>query len=225
MRRATLGLAAAAVIAGAVGFAGAAQASPSYLTLDQTYGASPNNVLTVGDVNWIVDSCSVNLGNGSCSQIALVLNGANVQFEATTATTGVFAALSSLSSISDFSVDFEEFTTSGSKSFGQSFYNVTGGTGVDSASLVVGPNTSGSYVNGIQSNSTIGNAASGYPGLISFAPVNDVIYLADNHVTSGLTTITAGTPVPEPGSVALFGLGLIGIVVVRRRAASRAAGV
>ena len=221
MRRSALGLAAAAVIAGAVGFAGTAKAGPSYLTLNQLYNGSSSTELTYGDYNWVIDSSSIKAGSGTLSQIALVLNGANVEFEATTATPGVFAALSTLS-ITDFSVDFEEFTTSGNKSLGQSFYNVAGGTGVDAAALVVGPATNGPYVNGSASNSSIGNAASGFPSMISFTPVNDVIYLADNHITAGLVTITAGTPVPEPGAVTLLGLGLIGLGVVRRRSILRA---
>ena len=220
MRRSALGLA-AAVIVGAVGFAGAAQAGPSYLTLSQTYNNSPSNVLTFGDYNWIIDSCSA--AGSACSQIAMVLTGANVQFEAVTSTPGVFAALDTLS-ISDFTVDFEEYTTSQNASLGQSFYTVAGGTGSDAAGLQVGPGTQG-YVNGSAQNSTIGNAASGFPSMISFAPVNDVTYVSDNHITAGLTTITAGTPVPEPATIGLLGLGLVGLGLARRRSAARTAAV
>ena len=215
MRRIAVGLA-AAVIAAGVGVAGRAEAGSSYLLLSQTYGVSSSNVMTVGDINWIVDSCSVLSGSGACSNIALVLNGSNVQLEATTASPGVFTSLSTLS-IADFSATFEEYTTSLNKTIGSSFYAAQGGSGPDAASLIIGPSTTGAYVNGSASNSTVGNTASGFPGSLSFTPVNDLIYVSDNHITSGLVTISGGTPVPEPSAIAVLGLGLMGLAATRRR--------
>ena len=54
MRRMTLGLAAAAVIAGSVGFGGAAQAVPSYVSL----GTNGNTLTDSSGNTWYVNSCT-----------------------------------------------------------------------------------------------------------------------------------------------------------------------
>lgn len=195
MRRMTLGLA-AAVIAGSLGFGGAARASVTLVA---------GNSLTVGDLTWSVVSCTFT--NSSCGNLAMSLYGTGIVITGNPPP----ATITSVAGAGvDFTATIEEFTISGANTIGSASLTSNGGTGADSATIV---NAFSNVTIGF-----VGNAASLHPtASIAFTPVNDVYYKMDNNVTAGLVSVAGGTPVPEPAAFGLFAFALLAVAAVRLR--------
>ena len=211
MRRTTLGLAAAAVIAGSLGFGGVAKAGVGPVTLNV------NNSVTAGSDTWVVQTCTYN-GAGGCSDLAMTATGTGVTVSGWTGS--AVEALSKLDTggVSDFSVTLVEYTSpypTGAATISSATLTAVGTTNGGSASVST---KSGSNVIPL---GTIGFSGSGYGGAISFSPVNNVTYNMDVPLTLALTSVSYGTPVPEPSAIAVFGFSLLLLAGVRTRGALR----
>ena len=200
MRRMTLGLAAAAVIAGSVGLAGKAEATIVTLAAGQT--------LTSGNLTWLVVSCAfTNSTDSACGNLEMTASGNGIVITGNPAP----ATIQSVAGTgTDFTAVIEEFTVNNAATIGSASLISSGGTGADSATIT---NAQTNILIGY-----VGNAASTHPvSSISFTPVNDIYYSMDNHVSGGLVSVSAGTPVPEPASFGLFALALLATAAVRLR--------
>lgn len=60
----------------------------------------------------------------------------------------------------------------------------------------------------------------GVPGITSASGAGTITSTGGGSTTSGGSTSTGGTPVPEPGMLGLFGAGIIGLAMARRRRAN-----
>ena len=215
MRRMTLGLAAAAVIAGSVGCGGAARAGAlSYVLLNDLNGTA--DYVQVGNVQWSVVFGSCTFTNSSCGSLAISASGSGngivITGYVSSPAPPPFPSIASIAgSGTDFTVQLNELATSGS--IGTATLSSNGGSGSDSATVF----KSSGVVNGTTANSSVGNAFSLYPGSISFTPVNDVVYHMDNSVTAGLVSVSIGQPVPEPASLGILALALLLTAAVRLR--------
>lgn len=205
MRRMALGLA-AAVIAGVVGFAGAAQAGlVTSLALTDAYSGT-GDYLQQGNVQWdITATC----GATNCSQLYATIGGNGIAISS-----GTSEPISSIVSGGDFSVTFEEYALSGG--FTSASFSSIGGSGTGVAQIF--DNSSGNYINNNDpALSTIGNSASGKPSTISFATANDILFAIDTKNAVGLQSVSVGQPVPEPGSAGLVGFGLLALASIAYR--------
>ena len=214
MRRSALGLAAAAVIAGALGFAGAAQALPAYASL----GADGNTLVDSSGHTWYIQSCLFN-GTGGCSNFVMYNDGSGIGLAGAPGVSAAsFPTLGSeiQGSSTDITIDLFEYTgaaaLTGSASIGTAHLSSVGATAGGTATVNL-YDTSGNITNTY----TVGLAGSSVQSAVSFTPVNTVEYQMDVPLTTGLVTVTYGTPVPEPGSAAVVALGLLGLAAVRRR--------
>ena len=215
MRHVGSGLAALAAVGFGVGVlalpAPAEATVVSYLGLTNT-----SDTLVVGNATWSVSVACANLSGTVCSSLALMAGAGN-----NAVITGYTGSISSPTLVSiasvaggaaDFTVSLKQVMSSGTVSSASMFVN--GGAGSDSAVVQsYDPNTL-SYVdvNNSPSLSTVGTAPN--PATISFNPVNNLQFAMDNNVTTGLVTITAGQPVPEPGSIGVLGVALLGLGAV-----------
>ncbi len=202
MRRMVVGLAAAA-LAGVVGFGGAAQAGATYVTL------TPGNTLaTSGGVSWYVNDCIYN--GGGCSNLVMSPNGSGITISAAPGG-GALSALVQ-PGVTDFTVDLFEYTGS---SFGAgpatlSFASVSSVGGTDGGTVAI--TTSNGSVG------TIGWPGSGsYPEDLSLTPSNLVEYNGDAPLTTTLTSVSVGAPVPEPASFGLMAFALLAVAAIRFR--------
>lgn len=217
-----VGLVAAAVIAGSVGFGGAAMATPAYVLLSDNASTLTNG----SGETWAVNSCGGT--NVSCSNLAMQLSGGGIIISGFSA--GSPAAFPSLASVvtnptlpADFTVYIEEFTsgvTPPNSITSASLFAVGGaansiGGQVTIGSTNGGPNV-GHYVNATLAASSIGNALSGYPSSITFSSAqNDVIYAMDVNISSDSQTVSLN--VPEPASFGLLAVALGLTAFIRRR--------
>jgi len=216
----TLGLAAAAVIAGSVGLAGKAEALPSYITLN----GSPSSTLADGALNWTLSSCSTGTTNVCASLVMYANNGAltfaglpNVGNTAFQPLSSVFAS----GSVTDLTVDVTATTANGLNGIGGASVAASGTIGVTSGGT--GTVFPGGSFSGLGS-FIIGLPGSGgtYPQSVSFNPVNSVEFSMDIPLSGTLNTVTyGGTPVPEPGALSLLAVSLLMMGAVRFRAARR----
>ena len=219
MRRTTLGLAAAAAIAGSLGFGGVARAGAlTHVALTDT-----TDYLQIGNIEWQVTSGCVAGAGTVCSNVVMSAAGVGSGITITGASPNatnptIFPSIASVAGgSSDFSVTIEEFTADSSNSISSATMSVIGGSASDTA--LVTATVSGSPINGAAQNSTVGNAVSltyAKP-YITFSPTNDVMYHMDINVTSGLVSVSGGTPVPEPGALALVATALLATAAVRRQ--------
>ena len=214
MRRSALGLAAAAVIAGAVGFAGAAQALPAY----QSLGTNGNTLTDSSGNTWYISSCSFG-GTGGCADFVMYNDGNGIGLAGAPGVSATsFPTLGSEISngASDVTIDLFEYTGStfftGSATIGSAHLSSVGTT-AGGTSTVYLYNASGNVTNTY----SIGLSGSNVQSAVSFTPVNTVEYSMDVPLTTGLVTVTYGTPVPEPSGASLVGLGLLGVAFIRRR--------
>ena len=219
MRRMTLGLAAAAVIAGSVGLAGRAEALPSYVSL----GAGNTLVDSSGNT-WYVNSCSFGGTNG-CSNFVMYNDGTGIGLAGSPASPSAssFPTLGSEIQLPSKDVTITLFEYSGG-SYGVGATTITsahltavgttnGGTATVTAyypPFIIPPNT-------VQY--TIGLPGSGKNPSVSLTPTNTVEYGMDVPLTTGLVTVTYGTPVPAPGPLGRMVVGLLAAAVVRYRSA------
>ena len=214
MRRSALGLA-AAVIAGAVGFAGSAKALPAYVSL----GAQGNTLTDSSGNTWNIQSCTFN-GTGGCNNFVMYNDGNGIGLAGAPGVNATsFPTLGSeiQGTATDITIDLFEYTGNNSNyggpaTIGSAHLSSVGTTAGGTATVNL-YNTSGSITNSY----TIGLAGSSVQSAVSFTPVNTVEYQMDVPLTTGLVTVSYGTPVPEPGSAAMVGLGLLAVVFVRRR--------
>ena len=205
MRRTTLGLAAAAVIAGSLGFGGVARALPAYVSLGtDASGVPPSPSLTAGPLTWYVVSCSTGSTN-VCSNLVMYDSGLGTVTVSAAPSSGQFQPLSSVyvaGTVTDLTLTLAAY--SGATQY--SGANIISGAS-ESEVITSGPGTGGS--SGISTSvsspvrhsvglGTIGLPTSGHSGSVSFTPVNNVQYAMDIPLTPTLTTVTLGTPVPEP---------------------------
>ncbi len=214
MRRMTLGLAAAAVIAGSVGLAGKAEALPAYLTLNSIgAGSPPSPYLSDAPLTWYITSCSTGTTD-VCGNLVMYADAGALTFAAAPVG-GVFQPLSSVyvpNTVTDLTIIVRGFTgsilTGGPATISSAAVSEVvasgGGTG-GSASVGTGT-TSAPFFSGL---GTIGLPTSGDPASISFAPVNNVQYIMDIPLTAALNTVTFGTPVPEPAAFGLLAMSLV----------------
>ena len=226
MRRSALGLA-AAVIAGAVGFAGAAKALPAYKLL-----GTVGNTLTDSSGNtWNVQSCSFG-GTGGCNNFVMFNDGNGIGVAGAPGTgSGVLGAEglptlgSEIQTVSgttyqDVTVHLYEYTGatffSGSATIGTANLTSSGPTR-GGASLVSAYSTSSSHIS-----YTIGLSGSGYSSSVSFTPVNTVSYQMDIPFEGTTSFVTFGTPVPEPPSLGVLAAAVIVMASARYRKARRA---
>ena len=218
MRRMTLGLAAAAVIAGSVGLAGKAEALPSYVSL----GTHGNTLIDSSGNTWYVNSCSFGGTNG-CSNFVMYNDGTGIGLAGSPASPSAssFPTLASeiQTNFADVSVDLFEYS-------GGSF--AVGANTITSAHLTAVGTTNGGTAtvtayyppNGsTTSQFVIGLPGSGKNPSVSLTPTNTVEYNMDVPLTTGLVTVTYGTPVPAPGPLGLLVVGLMAAAFVRYRSA------
>ena len=222
MRRMTLGLAAAAVIAGSVGLAGKAEALPSYVSL----GTNGNSLIDSSGNTWYVNSCTFG-GTGGCSNFVMYNDGTGIGLAGSPASPSAssFPTLGSeIQTVAgtpptvygDVTVDLFEYTGATQGSGPNTITTAsltangptTGGTATVTAYYNPGPTT-------IQS--IIGLPGSGKNPSVSLTPTNNVEYGMDVPLTAGLVTVTFGTPVPAPGPLGLMVVGLLAAAVVRYR--------
>ena len=220
MRRMTLGLAAAAVIAGSVGFGGAARATPAYVLLSDNVTTLTNG----SGETWAVNSCGGT--NVLCSNLAMQLSGGGIiisGFSAGPAFPSLASVVTSPASPADFTVAIEEYT-SGANSITSASLVAVGGTAKSIGGQITIGSTNhslnaGNYVNVTLAASSVGNAASGYPSSIAFnSAQNDVIYNMDVNISPDSQTVSFG--VPEPASFGLLAVALGLMAFVRRRRAA-----
>ena len=216
MRRSALGLA-AAVIAGAVGFAGAAQALPAY----QSLGTIGNTLTDSSGNTWNIQNCVFN-GTGGCADFVMYNDGNGIGLAGAPAVSATsFPTLGSeiQPGVTDITIDLFEYSGgtffSGPATIGHAHLSSVGTTagGTSTVNLYdTNGNITGTY--------TIGLSGSSVQSAVSFTPVNTVEYQMDVPLTTGLVTVTYGTPVPEPSGAPLVVLGLLGLAFVRRRLAT-----
>lgn len=204
MRRMGLGLGlAAAAVVGVLGFGGVAQATPTYVTL-----TSGNTLATSSGVSWYVNGCIYN--GGGCSNLVMSPNGSGITISA--APGG--GALSTLvqPGVTDFTVDLFEYTGSsiGAGPATLSFASVSSVGGTDGGTVTIAPS------NG--SGGTIGWPGSGpYPEHLSLTASSYVEYNGDAPLTTTLTSVSVGAPVPEPASFGLVAFALLAVAAIRFR--------
>ena len=220
MRRMTLGLAAAAVIAGSVGFGGAAQAVPSYVSL----GTNGNTLSDSSGNTWYVNSCTFGGTNG-CSNFVMYNDGTGIGLagapgfgSGTLGSNGLPTLGSEIQpSYADVTVDLFEYTGSsffsGSNTITSAHLTAVGTTNGGTATITAYYPPSG----GTTSQFVIGLPGSGKNPSVSLTPTNTVEYSMDVPLTTGLVTVTYGTPVPAPGPLGLMVVGLLAAAVVRYR--------
>ena len=214
MRRSALGLATAAVIAGAVGFAGSAKALPAYVSL----GASGNTLTDSSGNTWNIQSCTFN-GSGGCANFVMYNDGTGIGLAgAPGPSASSFPTLGNeiQGNATDITIDLFEYTGStfftGAATIGTAHLSSVG-TAAGGTSTVSTYDSSGNVTGTYK----IGLAGSNVQSAVSFTPVNTVEYQMDVPLTTNLVTVTYGTPVPEPSGAALVVLGVLGLAVARRR--------
>ena len=218
MRRMTLGLAAAAVIAGSVGLAGKAEALPSYIKLN----GSPSSTLLDGTLTWTLTSCNTGSTNVCANLVMYANNGALTFAGLPNVGNTAFQPLSSVfvsGSVTDLTVDVTATTNNGLNGIGGASVAASGTIGVTSGGT--GTVFPGGSFSGLGS-FTVGLPGSGgtYPQSVSFNPVNSVEFQMDIPLSGTLNTVTyGGTPVPEPGALGLLAVSLLMMGAVRFRTA------
>ncbi|MBW4092090.1 MAG: hypothetical protein HIU82_13430 [Proteobacteria bacterium] len=200
MRRTKWGLA-AAVVACMVGFGGTAQAGPTYVTL-----VNGNTLSTSGGVSWYVNDCIYN--GGGCSNLVMSPNGSGITISASGG-----GALSSLvePGVSDFTLDIYEYTGSfGSGPFTLSFASVSSVGSTGGGTVSISPSNGSGGVIGWPGNGS-------FPPYLSLTASNYVEYAGDVPLTSALTSVSLGVPVPEPASFGLLAFALLAVAAIRFR--------
>ena len=221
MRRMTLGLAAAAVIAGSVGFGGAARATTLLV----------NNALTNGSLTFTVSSCTYQVDGttaANCGALQMLSSGNGVQITATSGS--IFSdTSSSYRSTDDLQLDLTVTSSAGAILTGASV--AIAGSG-DQASAIMGgsetvydasANPLGSVMN---VNLGAPNASTNFAAQATLGLVKDfgIFQTPTNGVTDTLSSITetftTTAAVPEPTSIALLATSICLVFGVSRRRAT-----
>ena len=217
MRRMTLGLAAAAVIAGSVGFGGAARAT----TLTGSIGLSDStDSLQIGGITISNISCQSSAFPNSCTggEIA-ALAGSPAGFVIQSATSGSSLIVNtSNTSNADITVSFQLVSTPAVSTIG---LGVGNGTGTVNVSENVVDYTSGASLahyptNALNSSSTLTLSSSDtniyITKDISLNPTSSI-----DSVTQTFPGISGPSLVPEPATIGLFAFGMVLLGLARRR--------